>query len=59
MSQSRSSQIREQLVAWVDARPEWHAAGAPYAVFWNGPFTPWFMRRNELIVPIEWPADAR
>jgi len=21
---------------------------------YNGPFTPWFMRRNELIVPIQW-----
>lgn len=21
---------------------------------YNGPFTPWFLRRNELIVPIEW-----
>ena len=26
---------------------------------YNGPFTPWFMRRNELIVLIDWPpADA-
>lgn len=22
---------------------------------YNSPFTPWFMRRNEVIVPIEWP----
>ena len=22
---------------------------------YNGPFTPWFLRRNELIVPVEWP----
>ena len=22
---------------------------------YNGPFTPWFLRRNELIVPIDWP----
>ena len=26
---------------------------------YNGPFTLWFMRRNELIVPIEWPAADR
>ena len=25
-----------------------------FAVY-NGPFTPWFMRRNEVIVPIEAP----
>ena len=23
---------------------------------YNSPFTPWFLRRNELIVPINWPA---
>lgn len=26
---------------------------------YNGPFTPWFLRRNELIVPIQWPAAER
>ena len=31
------------------------AAGAPRFAVYNGPFTPWFMRRNEVIVPIEAP----
>jgi hypothetical protein len=26
---------------------------------YNGPFTPWFMRRNELIVPIRWPSATQ
>lgn len=26
---------------------------------YDSPFKPWFMRRNEIWVPIEWPADAR
>lgn len=26
---------------------------------YNSPFTPWFMRRNELIVPIDWEATSQ
>ena len=29
--------------------------GAVELARYNGPFTPWFMRRNELIVPVNWP----
>jgi len=29
--------------------------GAVELARYNGPFTPWFMRRNELIVPVSWP----
>ncbi len=31
-------------------------AGEPYLARYNSPFTPWFMRRNELLVEIEWPS---
>jgi len=31
------------------------ATGAPRFAVYNGPFTPWFMRRNEVIVPIAAP----
>jgi hypothetical protein len=33
-----------------DSRP----AGAPVLVRYNSPFTPWFMRRNEVMIEIEW-----
>jgi hypothetical protein len=45
--------VRSRLEAWVDANPEWRAAGPVYAVFWNGPFTPWFMKRFEVHIVVE------
>lgn len=29
-------------------------AGPPQMAVYNGPLTPWFMRRNEVLVPLEW-----
>ena len=48
-----------ELEAWLASQNAWRAAGAPYAVFWNGPFTPWFMKRFEVHVPVEPASWAR
>ena len=40
-----------RLEAWIETQAEWRVAGAPYAVFWNGPFTPWFLKRFEVHIP--------
>ena len=42
----------KRLTAWLNLRTEWHACGAPYAVYWNSPFMPWFLRKSEIQVPL-------
>jgi len=44
---------RELLESLVSDNVE--VVGAVELARYNGPFTPWFMRRNELIVPVQWP----
>ena len=46
------SKIRDELLAWLAARKDVEAAGPPYGVFWSGPFTPGFLKRFEVHVPV-------
>lgn len=46
------SKTRDQLLAWLGQRQDVEAAGPPYAVFWNGPFTPGFLKRFEVHIPV-------
>jgi hypothetical protein len=43
---------RDTLLAWIASQADIEAAGDAYAVFWHGPFTPWFAKRSEVHVPI-------
>jgi hypothetical protein len=56
-SRSNYERTRDELLAWVAAQPGLEPAGEPYAVFWSGPFTPWFVKRYEVHVPLR-PASA-
>ena len=40
------------LRAWLDEHPEYEASGEPYAVYWDGPFKPWFLKRAEVHLPV-------
>jgi hypothetical protein len=39
------------LEAWITSR-QLHATGAPSLAQYNPPWTPWFMRRNEVMIPV-------
>ncbi|MEZ5276079.1 MAG: heme-binding protein [Opitutaceae bacterium] len=52
-SRDNFERIREELTAWVAAREDVRITGDAYVVYWNGPFTPWFVKRFEVHLPIE------
>jgi effector-binding domain-containing protein len=41
-----------ELRAWLDANGL-EAAGEPVWARYNAPFVPWFMRRNEILIPLD------
>lgn len=53
------AKTRDQLLAWLGQRKGVVAAGSPYAVFWSGPFTPGFLKRYEVHVPVRAAGQAR
>lgn len=44
--------VRTQLLTWLTEQPDFVADGEPYAVYWHGPFTPWFAKTFEVHVPV-------
>ncbi len=51
-SRENFEKTRDVLLAWLGARKDVESAGPPYAVYWNGPFLPGFMKRYEVHVPV-------
>ncbi len=47
----------KRLKAWL-AGQQWQACGEPYAVYWNSPFVPPFLRKSEIHVPVSRTAPA-
>jgi len=41
-----------KLRVWLKTQPKWRAAGEPYAVYWNGPFTLPPFKRSEIHLPV-------
>ncbi|MBA4136920.1 MAG: hypothetical protein C0518_06345 [Opitutus sp.] len=51
-SRKNFEDLRTRLLAWLAERPEVESAGEPYAVYWHGPFTPWFAKTFEVHVAV-------
>lgn len=42
----------QKLMDWISTM-DWKIVGAPVWARYNPPFTPWFMRRNEIMFPVK------
>ena len=40
------------LLTWTDENPDYEISGSAYAVYWDGPFIPWLLKRSEVHLPI-------
>lgn len=47
-SQSNYEEAKQKLEDWVQSNDSITPIGEPYAVYWNGPFTPWFLKTFEV-----------
>ncbi|MGB8635432.1 MAG: heme-binding protein [Rhodanobacteraceae bacterium] len=48
---------RDELLAWIEQKG-FSVAGEPVWARYNPPFMPWFLRRNEILVPVMKPRDG-
>jgi hypothetical protein len=53
-SEGKYTEQLEALQAWVSGRGL-EVTGEPVFARYNGPLTPWFMRRNEILLPVTKP----
>jgi hypothetical protein len=42
-----------KLRAWLLSHPEAKIIGEPYAVYWNSPFVPFFLKKSEVHLPVQ------
>jgi effector-binding domain-containing protein len=51
-SQSNFEIAKVALLEWLVSQTDMETVGEPFAVYWNGPFTPWFMKTFEVQVEV-------
>jgi effector-binding domain-containing protein len=46
-------EAKAKVEQWLQENQGYTIAGEAYAVFWNGPYVPWFLKRSEVHIPIQ------
>jgi effector-binding domain-containing protein len=52
-SEENFTENKTALLDWLKENPDYEQAGSAYAVYWDGPFIPWFLKRSEIHLPIQ------
>ena len=52
-SESNFNEGLTKLREWLNINKNWKQSGEPMAVYWNSPFTLWFLKRSEVQIPVE------
>ena len=52
-SEKNFEKARKRLFHHLNTSKEWKAGGPAYAVYWNGPYVPGFLKQFEVHIPIE------
>jgi len=52
-SSSNFREARAKLEKWLSNQSKWEAIGEAKGVFWDGPFTLWFLKQFEVHIPVK------
>ena len=55
-SEKRYLKYKSELESWIQERGL-NIVGDPICARYNPPFTPWFLRRNEVLIPVDTGTD--
>jgi DNA gyrase inhibitor GyrI len=51
-TKARFEKGKEKLLAWLRDNPRFCPAGEAYAVYWDAPFVPWFLKHSEVHIAV-------
>jgi len=57
-SRTNFQRARGELMQWLEERDDLEVVGEPFAAYWSGPMTPWFMKVYEVMVEVRRLTDA-